>query len=213
MVTGLAFCAAVAYTSFRHFDKGRQGDVDRSFAMTWQAIKNAEMGESFRSVSHNMMFYIAQYCGQYSLLTIHLVDGGQIEVQPLNTLAFLASYPIPRAVWPNKPQSLGIRIVSEILRLPYSTNWGLGIVANSYQEGGLVVTVLYAFLLVVGVRLLDDALVRQPNNVFLLGILCAAAPHYLALVRGSWIGNETIRWNGRSAAVPPFTSCVSTIKK
>lgn len=38
--------------------------------------------------------------------------------------------------------------------------------------------------MVVGIRLLDDALVRQPTNAFLLGILCASAPHLVALIRG-----------------------------
>ena len=184
IATALAFSAAVIYSAFRHFDMPKDSVGGRTFATTVQALENVQLEKAFASATNNLLSFFGQYCVHYSLLTIHLVDNGQIEVQPLNTLAFLATYPVPRRFWPNKPQALGVRIVGEILRLPYRTNWGLGIVANCYQEGGLLVEVLYAFLIVMGVRLLDDALVRQPTNIFLLGILCASAPHFAALIRG-----------------------------
>jgi hypothetical protein len=120
----------------------------------------------------------------YSLLTIHLVERGDIEVEPLNTIKFLISYPIPRAIFPGKPDALGGRIVRDVLQLPVSTNWGLGFVAHGYQEGGYVVIVFYSFLVVVLIRVLDDAMRRQPDNRFLLATFCAGAPHVLGLIRG-----------------------------
>lgn len=184
IATFLAFTVTVIYSSFRHFDSSSGDFAERSFGSTIQALKTVQLDKAFDGVRQNMFFYFSQYCTHYSLLTIQLVDNGQIDVEPLNTLAFLAAYPVPRVLWQNKPQALGGRMVTEVLRLPYRTNWGLGIVAYCYQEGGLPVVVLYAVLMVLGIRLLDDALVRQPNNVFLLGILCTSAPHFAALIRG-----------------------------
>jgi hypothetical protein len=181
--TFLVFSVAVVYGTFRHFSI-RDGGSQRTFSTTFQALKGTTADSAISSVTSNPLYYFSQYCGHYSLLTVHLIDAGQIEVEPLNTLAFLATYPIPRVLFPAKPEPLGTRIVTDVLRLPYPTNWGLGIVGHGYHEGGIPVIILYGLLIVIGVRVLDDALVRQPNNPFLLAILSTAAPHLATLIRG-----------------------------
>jgi hypothetical protein len=60
----------------------------------------------------------------------------------------------------------------------------LGIVGDGYQEGGLVVIAFYAFLAAFGIRMFDTAMARQPDNVFLLAILCTCVPHIAAWTRG-----------------------------
>ena len=126
------------------------------------------LNDAINSVTKDTLHFFSQYTTHYSLLTIHLVESGEVEVEPLDTLKFLISYPIPRAIWPGKPNALGGRIVQDILRLPVATNWGLGFVAHSYQEGGYIVIVLYGFLAFVVIRLMDDALRRMPDNRFLI---------------------------------------------
>jgi hypothetical protein len=120
------------------------------------------------------------------LLTIQLLEDKQLEVEPLHSLKFIATYPIPRALYPGKPQLLGLRLVRDVLRLPYQTNWGLGIAGTGYHEGGVPTIMLYALILVLVCRLIDDALVRQPNNPYLIGILSASAPHFAAMIRGDY---------------------------
>jgi hypothetical protein len=180
----LMVAVAAFYSTFRHFRGDYGGEEQRTIATVIKNMQKASADNAVSAVTSDAFNYFSQYCTHYSLLTIQLLDSGQIEVQPLNTLAFLAAYPIPRAIFPEKPSALGLRMVRDVLRLPYGTNWGLGIVAYGYCEGGLWVIVLYAVLIVLGVRLLDDALVAQPNNPFLLGILSATAPHFAALIRG-----------------------------
>jgi hypothetical protein len=181
--TMVALSVAAAYSTFRHFSKGT-GGPERTFATTVEAMKGATTEKAISSVTANPYFYFSQYCTHYSLLTLQLLDRGEIEIEPLLTFKFLAAYPIPRAIWPGKPQPLSTRIVRDVLHMGYKTNWGTGIVGSGYHQGGLVVIVLYAYLMVVGIRIIDDALVRQPDNVFLLGILCTAAPHLVTLIRG-----------------------------
>ena len=50
---------------------------------------------------------------------------------------------------------------------------------------------LYAVIIVLLCRLVDDPLVRQPDNPFLLGMLIASAPHFAAIIRGEF-ANMTV---------------------
>jgi hypothetical protein len=184
LATFLALAVTAFYSTFRHFDS--KGDTQRTVSTTVQAMKGASAEKALKAVTNNAFFYFSQYCAHYSLLTIHLIDNEQVQVEPLHSVIYWVTYPVPRAIFPNKPEPLSLRLVSDVLRMPYRTNWGLGIVGTGYHEGGLAVIMLYALLIVLGCRLIDDALVRQPNNPFLLGILCTASPHLAALIRGEF---------------------------
>jgi hypothetical protein len=185
MVALIAVAVTAFYSSFRHFDVSKDSESgERSFASAIAALKTTSASAAMAQVRGDFLHYFAQYCGHFSLLTIHMVQTGEIPVEPVNSLIYLAGYPVPRVIWPGKPEPLGIRIVYEFLHLPYHTNWGLGIVANGYQEGGFVVIMLYAFLVVVLIRLVDDSLARQPENRFLLAMFCASAPHFVTMIRG-----------------------------
>ena len=56
-----------------------------------------------------------------------------------------------------------VRRAADILRLNAHTNWGLGIVGHCWHEGGYFVVVFYGFLMVVIIRLMDDAMRRHPS--------------------------------------------------
>src|SRR3989304_1587375 len=179
----LVFGVAAFYSTIRHASY-TTATHERTFSSMVQEIKGTNLNKAIEVVSRDWLHYLSQYTVHYSLLTIHLVDNGQAEVEPLNTLAFLATYPIPRIVFPAKPAPFSARIVTDVLKLPYITNWGLGIVGHGYHEGGIFVIILYAVFLVIIVRLLDDAMARQPSNVYLIAVLCAASPHFISLIRG-----------------------------
>ena len=180
---GVTIGVAGFYSAFRHARTIHGADSHRTFSTVFDAMTSIGLNDAINSVTKDTLHFFSQYTTHYSLLTIHLVESGEVEVEPLNTLKFLISYPIPRAIWPGKPNALGGRIVQDILRLPVATNWGLGFVAHSYQEGGYIVIVLYGFLAVVVIRLMDDALRRMPDNRFLIATFCAGAPHVLGWAR------------------------------
>jgi hypothetical protein len=183
--TLIAFAVAGLYNSFRHYNKTAEGE-GRSFGATVTAMKGVHVGETFQYIKNNPFFFLAQYCGHYSLLTIHLLENKQLEVEPLHSLRFIVLYPIPRAFFPTKPQLLGLTIVRDVLRLPYQTNWGIGIAGTGYHEGGIPTIILYALIIVLVCRLIDDALVRQPSNPFLIAVLSTSAPHFAAMIRGDY---------------------------
>jgi hypothetical protein len=180
----LVFVATGFYSTFRHANEIHGAQGKRSFANVVKAMLNTSLEDEAVYLKKSSLHFFSQYTVHYSLLTIHLVESHEIEVEPLNTLRFLMTYPIPRALWPEKPASLGVRIVNDVLRLNVATNWGLGICGHGWHEGGYAVIVLYGFLMVVVIRILDDALLRHPNNPFLLATLSAGAPHILAWTRG-----------------------------
>lgn len=184
IASALTVCVAGFYSAFRHARTIHGADAHRTFTTVIQAMLNTGIEDAFDYVTENTLHFFSQYTGHYTLLTIHLVETRDIDVEPLNSLKFIATYPIPRALWPGKPNALGVRIVRDVLRIPIGTNWGLGVVGHGWQEGGYPVIVFYGFLMVVLIRLMDDALRRQPDNRFLLGVLCAGAPHMLAWTRG-----------------------------
>lgn len=186
-----AFSVALFYSSFRHSGSiwGKQGE--RSFANVVKAIEATSVENMVDYFKTQSLHFFSQYTQHYSLLTIHLIEQREIEVQPLNTLKFLATYPIPRALWPGKPAALGGYIVKDVLRINADTNWGLGVVGHCWHEGGYLVVVLYGFLIVVVIRLMDDAMRRHPDNRFLIATFVAASPHVLAFTRGDTVTMST----------------------
>jgi hypothetical protein len=224
------FLAIGFYSSFRHAREIYGTQANRSFANVVKAITSTSLSDEIEYLKRTSLHFFSQYTVHYSLLTIHLVESHEVEVEPLNTVQFLVTYPFPRALWPGKPASLGVRMVNDVLRLNVATNWGLGIVGHGWHEGGYLVIMLYGFLIVVVIRLMDDAMRRHPDNRFLLATLVAGAPHILAWTRGDtfsmsaeimeafafvWILGIAGRFmfgtdsqQGRGTAQPPFEPMV-----
>lgn len=107
------------------------------------------------------------------------------DVRPFYTIWWIVANPIPRAVWQEKPESLGTMLPRELGVWKYGyVNWGPGIVGHGYHEGGLIMLVFYGVLFGGCVRFLDGVLVRQPDNPYMLGIFCAIATQLIAFSRG-----------------------------
>ncbi|TWT73747.1 hypothetical protein Pla123a_36400 [Posidoniimonas polymericola] len=173
---------ASVYSSFRHFSNKK--GVERNVAVLVEKVKSVSVLDSLNSTAQDGLHYFGQYAGFYSMLTMELVDNDRISVEPLNSLEFVVGYPIPRLWWPSKPQPPG-HLLLRTLRLPYKTTWGLGVVGESYYEGGGVVMVIYALLATIGIRFIDEPLKADPTNPFLIATLTAAFPHLMNWTRGS----------------------------
>lgn len=190
LATMLILSVSVVYSSFRWFSRGptHQERTARSVLEQIRALATRE--DLFEGLLANKLHYFSQWSVHYSLLTKRYVDIGRVEPKPLNTLAFLASYPIPRYTWAGKPETIGITLVRDVVG-DRSTNWGVGIPGHIAYEGGILALLLYALLIAFGIRLLDDPLRAQPTNPFLISMHAAALPHVIAIPRGD-IGIMTI---------------------
>jgi hypothetical protein len=180
--------AVMMYSSIRHASWG-SAEGRTASALIESIKKIAEKDWLGRFVS-NKLFFFSQQNVHYSLITDRFVRTGQLEPKPLNTLKFIAVYPIPRQIYPNKPRGLGEAILREAMRYPRSS-WGCGISGHAAYEGGLLVAALYAYLAAAGIRFIDDPLQRQPTNPFLLAVLVTSSTHILTWPRGD-IFNMTV---------------------
>ena len=130
ILTGMAVAGALVflgtgfYSTFRHAREIYGSQANRSFSNVIKAMRSTSLNDEINYLKTTSLHFFSQYTVHYSLLTIHLVESHEVEVEPLNTLQFVATYPVPRALWPGKPASLGVRIVNDVLRLNVATNWG-----------------------------------------------------------------------------------------
>jgi hypothetical protein len=181
---GIACVVAVGlwYQTFRFFDRGRHAS-ERTFANTFEAAKQV----TFASVTdqfHDWKYRLAQGVFQYGMVVKRLVDSGQLEARPLNTVQFILSYPIPRRFWEGKPEPIGAVIVTDVLKLPQKTNWGLGVAGQGYYEGDWYALPVYALMLVLMVRLIDEPMKREPNNPFFIAVCASASLFLITWLRG-----------------------------
>ena len=179
---------SAAFATFRHF-RGASGERSASTIVSRITSINTERMMRYFD---DMPFYVAQYNTRYSLLMIRLIKEKQLEVVPAEALLHVLSYPIPRQVWQDKPRDLGTYIVPIALKRHYKTTWGVGIVGQGFHDGGLILLVLYAFLISIIIKVFDEPMQRQPSNPFLIAGLAAAAPHMAAWIRG---GTSTMTLN------------------
>jgi hypothetical protein len=183
MAATLILAVSAVYSTFRWFSRGPDKQERTAKSVLAQLSGLREKEGLFRGIMANKLHYFSQWSVHYSFLTKRYVDMGRLTPRPLNTLAFLATYPIPRRIWPDKPQTVGITVPHEMEGI-VSTNWGVGIPGHGAYEGGVIVVILYALLIAVGIRLMDDPLRDQPGSPFLIALHAAAYPHVIAIPRG-----------------------------
>ncbi|MFO0789350.1 MAG: hypothetical protein U0805_07830 [Pirellulales bacterium] len=181
---GIAAVAVLAvttvYSTFRWYNLA--GQEERTVGGLIQQLAKAKSNGLISTLVSTRLSYFTQQNGHYGLLAQRYVDLGIMPPVPLNTLRFVASYPIPRKLWPDKPEVVAIRIcrVSNI----FGTNWGVGIVGHGAYEGGILALMLYGVMFAFLMRIFDDPLKLQPTNPFLIAIQASALPNILAIPRG-----------------------------
>jgi hypothetical protein len=173
---------SAVYAKFRWYNLA--GGEQRTVAGLLSQLNDLRTkGNFFSMLMRNQLTYFSQQNGHFALLSQRYVAQGTMAPVPLNTLRFVALYPIPRKLWRNKPDVIAVTIVRDVARIR-GTNWGVGIAGHGAYEGGILALMLYAVLLAFLIRFLDEPLRLQPMNPFLIAIHTAALPHVLAMPRG-----------------------------
>lgn len=109
----------------------------------------------------------------------------QNESDHLFTLRAYFHYFIPRAIWPDKPQSLGQRLPDLAgMKRVGGLNVGPGIVGSAMAEGGVYALVIYAFVFGLILRLLDEIVVTHHANIFIVLPIGSALGEFFAMPRG-----------------------------
>lgn len=167
-----------AYSQIRFRDREREHDVEF-------AVESVQMlPEQVQEVDWNRaLIDIGQLTTEMSLLTINMYAGTS-ETRPFHSVIWLASNPIPRVFWPDKPEGLGRMLPRDYGKRSEILTWGPGIVGHGYFEGGVHMLVFYGILAAAGLRFFDQLLLTQPDNPYVIAILVASAPHLVGWCRG-----------------------------
>ncbi len=74
---------------------------------------------------------------------------------------------LPRTFWPDKPQGLGITIprLAGMTRVG-GLNVGAGMIGHASAEGGWYAVILYAFLMAVGLKIMDAIVIARPSPLY-----------------------------------------------
>ncbi|MBN2022631.1 MAG: hypothetical protein JW809_07535 [Pirellulales bacterium] len=197
LVSFAALCLVGAYLQVREFG------VNLTLATVIERTKNIVARVFTPNLGSGSM--LVQDTAACSLLTIHMYTH-ELSPKPFNAAYFVLVNPIPRAIWPGKPDSLGHTLPADSAELyglrgmDPSLNLGPGIIGHGYHEGGLIMLVFYAILAGLALRFIDEILMRQPDNPYFLGFLAASSGHIVGWARGD-IGNFSLNIIGAGIAM------------
>jgi len=127
-----------------------------------------------------------QFAGVNSMWLVESVPGS-FEYWPLHSLRYFVTQPIPRVLWAGKPWSLGNEMVlnagiTGVKRDEFSL--GPGIVGHLVVDVAYVAVPLYALLIGLALRYIDQRVQLHPGNPFIVIPFGAAAAQVLAFPRG-----------------------------
>ena len=169
-----------AYQGFRHATAGQEGS---GLARGLQRLKM--LGQSIATPGRSETD-IGSDAVDISLLTINMFSvQKELPQRPFYTVTWVLINPIPRTIWPDKPEALGFFMPQQTGQLKYGpVNWGPGLIGHGFHEGGYLMIMFYAALFATFFRCVDEFLLRQPNNPYLLTIVSVISGQIVGLARG-----------------------------
>lgn len=133
--------------------------------------------------------------------------------EPLHSLVYFVTFPIPRQFWPEKPNSLGrsITVQSGIGGVSVSEHsFGPGLVGHLANDYPPISVPLYAFLLAFLFRYLDKRLQANLDNPYELAVLGVGISQTFAIPRGE-LGLFLINALGTMAGAWIAIRCIAPI--
>jgi hypothetical protein len=140
---------------FLLFSGARVGgnDADRSLSGQIQSIIDVDPRKIQEAAIASLS---GQFAGGISMwiIDVRSTHGGY---DPLHSLIYFVTLPIPRDYWPGKPEGLGASVVDEagIQGVSEEHSWGPGLVGHLYHDIVLISLPLYAAILAFAFRYMD----------------------------------------------------------
>lgn len=100
---------------------------------------------------------------------------------PFHGLWWIIVNPIPRSIYPSKPEALGIILMKQ---MSVDANLGPGIIGQAWTEGGPIAVVIFAVVFGLLYGAFDRALFDRAWNPFFVAVAGAGAGNVLAMPRG-----------------------------
>lgn len=126
-----------------------------------------------------------QECAAWSM---HLMEmyPESYEYRPLHTIRYYFELPIPRAIYPNKPNALAEIAWRDagVTGMPTGYTIGPGMLGHAGSEGGYPVLILYAVIFGLFLRYFDAVVMRAPTQPFVVLPIGASLGNLLGIPRG-----------------------------
>lgn len=125
-------------------------------------------------------------CGPTELWTMENIPD-RFEPRHLFSLKFFFALNIPRAIWPDKPVTLG-NLIPTYIRMEgvdlKSHSFGVGIVGYAAGEGGFYAVIVYGFCSAIFLRFFDQIIKGNILNPFLVIPMAADMGQLMGMARG-----------------------------
>jgi hypothetical protein len=176
----LALIGVTGMSAYRFQSRDPSSNI---FSSGLNAIE--QMPEAFSSDNAQSLLGAGITDASLGAVDIYTTEGQ--PTKPFFTIWWVVTSPIPRVFWDDKPRSLGDTLPFDIgyaQNVHSFINFGPGIVAHGFQEGGIHMLIFYGFLIGALFRLFDEVLARHSNNAIMLGMFCSGSGTLVAFYRG-----------------------------
>lgn len=172
--------------------------VDDIFTQGWQTLK---AGMGFDTITL-LDYVIGAYPDAYPYLNGKSLWGAIVN-------------PLPRFLWEDKPISFGIELASRYFGVDVSstpTNFGPGIVAEAYANGGAIMVALWAALLGSLLAALDNYISRNQRQVLGMIFTAISLPAVFFVIRGDLMNSYYELYIKAAPAIACYLICTRRVK-
>ena len=168
-----ALAALALYSGVRH-DTSAGFGIQRSIQLVQRVINEPRVFNDalwymlYTDTSNNTMFLLETVPEDYA----H---------QPLAGAVWFVTNPIPRGMWPDKPDALGV-ILQDYMAT--AANLGPGVIGHGWYEAGWIGIIYYALFLGLLAGIVDRKLADRADCPFLIAIVAASLGNVIAFCRG-----------------------------
>lgn len=121
-------------------------------------------------------------------ITLYLIDTrpGDFPYDTLHSLKYLVTQPVPRMFWEDKPNALGMDIVTQagVRGLARGFSYGPGLFGHIANDNPMIALPVYAILFAFGIAFMDRVCRLNPTNPFVMIPLGAGLGELMAIPRG-----------------------------
>jgi putative Mn2+ efflux pump MntP len=178
-----AVCAAAGVLAILIYSPFRSVDAQRESTSSTVAKRTDQFVEilSNPKVDPEVIKYILYTDTVPNTLFILENYPGNFRFMPFHGLYWLVTNPIPRSMWPGKPEAYGGILRDQMNVVP---NLGAGIIGHGWSEGWVIGVIGYALVFGLIVGGVDRALAQRAWNPYFLSVAGSCLGNVVALPRG-----------------------------
>lgn len=172
----VAFAFTLMYTNVRHQYALQEGTLENRAQQLGDLVSNY----SSEFIQRNMEMIFLQDC---PLISVYLIENYpyQFELLPFNGPWSFIVMPIPRSIWPDKPEGLG-ELVQAQINAP--ANLAPGIIGQGWAEMMVVGVIYYALFFGAFTGISDKLLRTRSWNPYFIIIMGSSMGNIFGLPRG-----------------------------